>query len=369
MQGASVDFIVCDEPMPKPVFEELTARLMDRKGRMLMVLTPVDDKPDNWIWVRDDLYIPFETGERKDVNIIYMPVADAEGNSLVPHFTNDDIRRMEERWPDPAVRAARMYGHFVTRAGLVFGSVDPKIHTVPRFPIPDTWDRWIAVDPQYHRFAALFFAADDEGNYYVTDEYYSQDEQLAYRAQRMKAILGPRKLAVPCYVDSANPQDIAELNYHFNQIGAKIGAIKLPIQKKVEQMILRVHSRLEPSDRRKYHWRTGRKNIYGAPRLLFFNDLMSTWDNGQERIQASRLMWELKRLSWSKNGSPDKDSAGGADCCDALVYGCSIAAQGRPADELNDPYKDMKPEDAIIWRAIDMMEERERIAEEHRWIY
>ena len=367
LAGASVDLVICDEPLPETVFAELQARTIDRKGRMLLVMTPVDDKPDNWLWVRDKLYVPYETGERRDIEVIYMPVADADGNPLVPHFTREDIKRMEVQWPDPHVRAVRMYGHFVVRAGLVFGQVDEKLHVIKRFDYPDTWARWIVVDPQYHRFAALFFVADAEGNYYVTDEYYSQDEPLAYRAKRIKSILGRVERSVPCYVDSANPQDIAELNYHFNRIGAKIGAMPLPMQKRIEQMILRVQSMLEPQEERAYSVWSDRRGIHGAPRLMFFHDLISTWYEGNQKVQASRLMWELKRLTWDRD-KPDKNSAGGADCVDALVYGCSVLQIGAGPVEPTDPYRGMDPSHAMIYRMMDRMDEQARRGEQWRWL-
>ena len=366
LAGASVDLVIIDEPIPETIFKELQARTIDCRGRILMVMTPVDDKPDNWIWVRDKLFIPFETGERRDIDVVYMPVADVDGNSLVPHLDNEDIQLIVNRYPDPLDRAARMYGHFVTKAGLVFGMFHKKIHVIKRFDFPDTWTRWIVVDPQYYRFACIFMAADPDGNYYITDEYYSQEEPLAYRAQRIKAILGEVDKAVPCYVDSANPQDIAELNYHFNRTGAKIGATKLPMQKRIDQMVLRVHSMLEPMDERKYNFFTDRRNISGAPRLLFFDDLISTWYEGDNKIQASRLMWEIQRLTW-KNDKPDKNSAGGSDMMDALIYGCSILAVGVETAEQIDRYKDMSDVDAEIHRIMDRSDLAIKRQERWRW--
>lgn len=369
LAGASVDLVIIDEPLPKSLFAELQARTIDTRGRILIVMTPVDDKPDNWIWVRDDLYIPWETGERTDISVIYMPVADADGHSLVPHFTDEDIRRMEEQWPDPQVRAARMYGHFVMQSGLIFHQFDPAVHVVPEFPIPDNWHKWVVVDPQYHRFAALFFAADPDGIYYIYDEYYSQDEHLAVRAAKIKLKVGPVEGAsIPVYVDSANPQDIAELNWHFGQIGAKLGAVSLPMKKRVEQMILRVQSMLEPSTERKYNLLISKlRGVYGAPRLVMFDSLQSTWKaSGDRLVTASRLRWELRRLVWGNNQKPDKNSAGGSDMIDALVYGCSILAIGHHKREPIDPYSSMSAQDAQIWRAMDRMDERARRGEKWR---
>lgn len=359
--GANVDLVVADEPMPKVVYEELIARLISTSGRMLMVLTPVSEKIDEWLWVRDELYIPWEIGERKDVNVIFMPSVDQDGNPAVPHLTKEQIQQLERQYPDPETRAARMYGQFIVRGGLVFSGFDKDVNVVPRFEIPSTWQRWMICDPQYHRFAVLYFAADDKGNYYVTDEYFSTDETMAIRAERILAIAGDHDRAIPMYVDYANPQDIQELNYHFNRLRGDVGAVQLPMQKQVEKMVLRVHAMLEPSTDRHYHKATGQGDIYGAPRLMLFDDLNSTWVQDGRPIYGSRLIWELQRLTWGKNNKPDKGTAAGGDCTDCLIYGCSIQAVGRPDVEEDAWKKNMPERDIIIWESIDRQDRRQKI--------
>jgi phage terminase large subunit-like protein len=357
--GANVDFVVADEPMPKVVYEELIARLISTSGRMLKVLTPVSEKIDEWLWVRDELYIPWEIGERSDVDVIFMPSVDRDGNPAVPHLSKAQIAQMEQQYPDPETRAARMYGQFIVRGGLVFAGFDKEVNLIPRFPIPDHWQRWMICDPQYHRFAVLYFAADEDGNYYVTDEYFSTDEPMAVRAERILAIAGKHDRAIPMYVDYANPQDIQELNYHFNRLRGDIGAVQLPMQKQVEKMVLRVHAMLEPSPDRHYHKATGQGDIYGAPRLILFDDLASTWSHEGRTLNGSRLIWELQRLTWGKQNKPEKKTAGGGDCTDCLIYGCSIQATGRPAP-MTESWKDNLPErDVILWEAIDRQDRQQ----------
>lgn len=314
--AAAVDLVVADEPMPKPVYEELMARLISTGGRMLMVLTPVSEKIDEWLWVRDELYVPWQVGERSDVDVIHMPVLDQDGEPAVPHLTKAQVDQMARQYPDPETRAARMYGEFIVRGGLVFKGLEEDVNVIERFDIPHHWHSWLVCDPQYHRFAVLYFAADDRGNYYVTDEYFSSDEPMARRAERIKALVGAQDRHIPMYVDYANPQDIQELNYHFNRLSVDVGAVQLPEQKRVEKMILRVHAMLEPDPDRPYHPATGRGDVYGAPRLMIFNDLQSTWEHEGRHVRGSRLLWELKRLTWGNRNKPDKDTAGGGDCTD-----------------------------------------------------
>lgn len=357
LAGAAIDLAIMDETPDEDVFEEIQARVITKFGRILLAFSPTDVQS---YWVRDKIYLPWMAGERLDVHVIMMPVADRNGHSLVPHLTDEQIKLMERQWPDPAVRAARIYGEFVTRAGLVFRTFDPEVHVVPAFTVPSNYARWFVVDPEYHRFAALFFAADDAGNYYVTDEYFSQDEQLARRAERMAVLAGKPDRKLPCYVDSANPQDIAELNWHFERLGAPIGAITLPFTKKVEEFVLRIHSLLEPDDERQYPKITTRDALHGAPRLYLFDNLKSIWKWDERIMECSRLIWELQRFVWGKEGKPDKDSADGADCCDALIYGCNIMASGARVLYPEAWKRGLRDIDLILWDAIDRSDRRNR---------
>lgn len=363
--GADVDFIVADEPTPEVVFDELTARTISSGGRVLHILTPVSEKIDEWLWVRDKLYVPWQIGERKDIDVIHMPVVDQDGKPAVPHLTAEQVAQMERQYPDPAVRSARMYGEFVVRGGLVFSGFDIKINVVKRFRVPDNWHRWLLCDPQYHRFAVLQFVADDKGNYYVTDEYFSSDEPMAARAERIMAMVGKPDKSIPMYVDYANPQDIQELNYHFSRLSAKIGAVQLPIQKQVEKMILRTHAMLEANPEKPYHPATGMKNVFGAPRLMLFDDLESVFQHDGRTIRGSRLRWELQRLTWGTSNKPNKDTAGGADMCDCLIYGCSIVASGRPEAPVDRWRDGLTRRDQVIWDAMERHDKRQ--AQERGW--
>ena len=131
--GAAVDLVIADEPLPKQVYEELVARLISTNGRMLMILTPVSEKMDEWLWIRDDLYTPAKLGERPDIEVINMPVVDQDGNPTVPHLTKQQIKMYEDQYPDPETRAARMYGEFIVRGGLVFGGLDDDVNIIKPF--------------------------------------------------------------------------------------------------------------------------------------------------------------------------------------------------------------------------------------------
>jgi hypothetical protein len=364
LQGAAVDLAIMDETPDEGIFNELVARLVDRNGRIILAFSPIDERAN---WVRDKLYIPWSIGERDDINFISMPVADDEGKVVVPHLTQKKVDRMFRQWPDPAEREARIFGRFTQRRGLVFGQFRPEVHVIPAFRPPEGWTRFWMVDPQYHRFAALFFAVDPQGRYFVTAEYFSQDETLAQRAGRMKALTytdGVPNRVLPVYVDYANPQDVAELNWHFRRIEAKLGAIPLPVKKNVDDMLLRVHNLLEVDEDREYPKEAGMQGVFGAPRIFIFEDVQSVWRLDERRMHSSRMLWEISHLAWGRNSKPDKKTADGADCCDCLAYACSILAKGR---ESSDPLawtRGLSEADIIIRQAERRMNKMQKLYRE-----
>ena len=184
---------------------------------------------------------------------------------------------------------------------------------------------------------------------------------MAHRAERLKVILGERKTAMPMYVDSANPQDVAELNWHFQRINAPIGCAALPFKKSIEGSILRTQAMMEPDDERKYPDILELDGLLGAPRLLFFDRLMSSWKWGQREMQCSRLLWEMQRIQWAKDGKPDKASADGADCCDCMGYGSMIQAAGSRVIDTDAWLRKMPVKDAIIWKVIQEQDKHRQV--------
>lgn len=365
LAGAAVDLVVMDETPEEQPFDELQARTMSTGGRIVLGFLP--DQASGWVDSR--LVIPWKAGDRHDVKVIEMPIADeATGESLVPWFTKKDIVKFKKKWPDPAVQAARIYGRRVKQAGLVFKTYEPIVHHIPPFEIPKNWVRWLVCDPQYYRFACLWLAADEKGNYYITDEFFSQEATLRHRAERLAALTDTRgkvntNRPLPVYVDSSNPTDIAELNWHFSQLDIPLAALKLPFRKikdikSDESMVLRLHSLLEADADRAYPkitqedvaWEN--EVVYGAPRIFFFETLFSTWFLDGVVQYGSRLFWELDHYKWGKDGRPDTKSADGADMCDGLMYGCNIIGRGE-IPKVRDPRLDrLSLRDRVTWGLI-----------------
>jgi phage terminase large subunit-like protein len=367
LAAAAVDQVYMDESPDEAAYDELLARLMSTRGRIILGFLP--DQASGWVDTR--LVTPYEAGDVRDVHVITMPIADeATGKSLVPWFTDKDIETFKRKWPDPAVQAARIYGRRVKQAGMVFKQYDAAIHQVAPFDIPQNWMRFLVCDASYYRFLCLWFAVDEAGNYVVTDEFFSQEATLRQRVERMGAVTAMRGAVardrqLPVYVDSQAAQDIAELNWHFGETETPLGALKLPFRKAegpgktpTESWLLRVHSLLEPDVDRPYPsvMQPEGETIYGAPRLFFFDTLYSVWElpDGQQ-MRGSRLLWEIARYTFGKDGRPDKKSADGGDACDALLYGCNVLTEGAEARDTDSWKRKLQPADVLIWERV------------HRW--
>jgi phage terminase large subunit-like protein len=367
LQGGKVHLIVMDETPNERAFDELVARIGDTRGRIILGFLPEEVSE----WVEDRMVTPYLAGDKRDIAVVEMPLADEETDEpLVPWFTRTDILQMKRLWPDPETQAARIYGKRVRRKGLVYRRYDPGIHHLAEIGLPRHWQRWLICDPQYYRFGVLWFAADHLANYVVTDEFFSQEATLRERAERMWAITAARgdvaaDNPLPVYVDSANQQDIAELNWHFDQLRIPLAALSLPFRKLVnvrydESMVLRVHSLLEPDDERPYPRHLlpdEEEEIYGAPRLYFFDTLHSSWTLNGVGQENSRLFWELQQLTWGKDGKPDKKTAAGGELTDALNYGCAVMMRGEhPPRAARDAH--LSQADRQLWDLIQRYDRR-----------
>jgi len=369
LQGGTVHLVIMDETPDKRAFNELQARVMSTRGRVILGFAPVESDSN---WVRDELYLPWEAGDRIDVDCFIIPIADKEtGEPLVPWFTKKDIERFKRQWPDPAIQAARLYGEPMLRAGNVFWMYDPEIHVIPAFTIPDHWTRWVACDPEYHRFAMLWLAADPEGNYLVTDELFSQRENLRQRVERAHAITELRgKLKerhhLPAYTDNANVTEINELNWHFGQTGAPLAAIALPGKKDILGQTSRAQAMLEPLEDHAYPMRPDvpmlrpDERVYGAPRLFFFDTLSSRWELDGVTMQCSRVLWELSNWKWGKDNKPDDKSADGADMMAALRYGASVMQQTVQRQDQHAWKRNLAPADVLLWNVIERDRQKRR---------
>lgn len=369
-QGGTVDYIWLDEELPYDIYKEASARLISTRGQMLMTQTPVSGLG----WAYDTLYLP-AMAKARDTQIVQGALAEKDegkplkvGKVLVPHLDYEAVLRFAKLIKDPDERDIRVFGEFKGRSGGVFKMFDPTIHVVPSFAIPPYFEKWGGVDPGYHGFAAVLTAMDPGGRIYVAGEYYSQQESHQQRLSELWAmaehIYKPAgDEYIPMYCDTANPQDILELNIWAQKVGARLSFAQLNQGLKAKVAgIQRIQEYLTPDLARARPQQVLRPRPRdGEPMLYIFDTLQSAWQDEEEGYNTSRLVWELQRYLWQKTqqgnkfreDEPDKSSAGGAHMLDAFRY-TIMARLGAP-----DPPKEEKQYgDPLVREHMEMIERR-----------
>lgn len=150
--GASVDIVALDEPGPRAIYDEVTARLR-AGGPVIWGMTPVDGRGGtsaDVAWVFDEI-MRAENGEGDGSWVV--KYADAEDSCVehgvrgrVPHEVIEDRMR---RWQhDPAVLKARFFGRHALELGRVLKFWDPKklLCTDEDFVLHHSWPRFGGMD-------------------------------------------------------------------------------------------------------------------------------------------------------------------------------------------------------------------------------
>lgn len=386
-QGAAVDLLWLDEEPPEDIYREGVARTIDKSGDVILTFTPVSGMG----WLYDRIYLPGleemrrPEGERA-IEIIQAGLAFRDpsreyevGEPAVPHLSREQIVRFASNIPDPDERSIRIFGEFRARSGLVYKQFSRDVHLIPSFMVPAHWEVWAGVDPGYHGFAVVFFAQSPEGQTYVVDEYFSQEESLSVRLsavwRKARKILAPRGRIttddyLPLYVDTEDPQMVREANLWASEHALPLAFASLDHGAKARLAgITRIQELLSQHERRPTPREVARSRPpEGEPLLYIFDDLHSAWRSGEDVHEGSRLVWELSRYLWkkppkSRPGAPppddaDEASADGAHALAAFRYGV-MARVGAPEPPPEaDPAYAAGP-DAWVWQEVREMAETE----------
>jgi hypothetical protein len=258
--GAFVDFLVCDEPGKRQVFNEAAARLR-RGGPVFWCLTPVDDTglSADLSWVFDEI-TRAEEGAENGWHVCY---ADAEDNceehgievvtlngvkrtirGRVPHAVIEDRRK---RWEgDPATMQARFFGRMVRELGRVLKEWDVKRHVFKDCSVHPSWPRYAAIDvhpskPQYFIYGAL----DNFGCFWVLKEIVSTELIPVVAQEIRKCFMAygfPRMTIIDPLAATPNPLTghtiMAEYQQHL-QGGNVVSAGKEKVEKAIGISIIR----------------------------------------------------------------------------------------------------------------------------------
>ena len=162
-EGATLDWAWMDDFVLEPIFNAFIPRFRFG-GKIFITLAPLQKSAFLF--------------ERENINTRFL-YADVSAN-CIEHgvrgiLKHKDILRMISAY-DEEERDARQHGRPVHLRGLVYKKFETGIHTIPRFPIPKQWPRWMYIDPHDRLPNAMAWAAlDPTGDLYFYDEDFSTD--------------------------------------------------------------------------------------------------------------------------------------------------------------------------------------------------
>ena len=125
-----------------------------------------------------------ETGQ--EVTRIFIPSLVTD-NKFMLDYDPDYIKRLDAL-PEKE-RKALKYGDWDIYDGMFFPEFKRRIHVIEPFQIPDTWNRYIAMDYGLDMFAVLFIAVDTKGKAYVYNEIHKSNLIVSEARQTLKSIM------------------------------------------------------------------------------------------------------------------------------------------------------------------------------------
>ena len=97
---------------------------------------------------------------------------------------NDSIpiaerQRIYDEYKHKPEGAARLYGEYFHRSGLIYKGLRENIHLIDPFPIPSNWPILSGIDPHNRKPSACVWAAiSPKGNIYIIDELNDEEDYL-----------------------------------------------------------------------------------------------------------------------------------------------------------------------------------------------
>lgn len=173
-QGFSANLIIMDEEHPLPLFEEAMLRVTDRKGSIVLTMTPL--KGLTWVY---DIFIdsPSPGFEHHKIFGLDNPwVSSVKMRKSVKHMSAES-------------QASRLFGDFTNQQGLVYPEMKPNTHWVEPFEIPKDGMLLMGVDfGVVHPFAAIvcYYEARTD-TLFVIDEYYKTEYSTIQNVNMIKS--------------------------------------------------------------------------------------------------------------------------------------------------------------------------------------
>ena len=117
---------------------------------------------------------------------IFIPAQVFENKYIMEH--DPAYVKVLENLPEDR-KQAMLYGNWDVFDGQFFREFNRRIHVIEPFVIPETWDRYIAMDYGLDMFAVLFVAVDSKGKAYIYNEIHKSNLIVSEARQTLKSIM------------------------------------------------------------------------------------------------------------------------------------------------------------------------------------
>ena len=192
------------------------------------------------------------------------------------------------------VRLARLrYGIWAAASGTVFEDAwDRSKNVVKRFPIPDTWPRYMSLDFGYtHPFVCKWYAEDPDGRYYCYREIYMTKRLVEDHAKQIKNLSRWGQSGGDPFPRAVFADHDAEGREVFTKY---TGLHTTPAHKAVAEGIQAMAARLRPAGD-------------GKPRLMYFEDCLVERDPELAKAkQPTCTIEEFDSYVWDTRGGQKK---------------------------------------------------------------
>lgn len=179
MVGASLDYVIYDEPPPEGHWRECLVRTTDRAGCHRFGMTPVNMKGGGIGWIKREI---LDCADDPDISITRATIHDN------PLLSAEEIAFTLSRYPEDE-RQAREFGDFVHFGGMVYGGGFRGV--LVKDPEPNDLryrDIIVGIDPGLKNAAFIWIAFDQDNRALAFDEVLLQEKTPIDYARAIRRI-------------------------------------------------------------------------------------------------------------------------------------------------------------------------------------
>lgn len=195
--GATLHWVLYDEPPPQGHRDEAHTRLLQHNGPEWFAMTPLKS---NTAWIRREIW-----RKREDPEVLVLKGSMHENKKL----SKEAIARTLASYKNDVWRQAREFGDFMDAAGIVYSELESRVIPVPARDFVRGLDNIVGIDPGIRNAALVFGGFDHHGADWIWDEELIQNgtpSQYAAAIDRVLARWGMRRSHVMFVIDPAARQ-------------------------------------------------------------------------------------------------------------------------------------------------------------------